>query len=46
MGAVRPSVILLREDDRLGCRGEQDEEPNIEEDGNDGPNYLRDGLVL
>ena len=45
-GTVRASVVLLREDDTLGGRGEQDEESDIEDDRNDGPDELGDELVL
>jgi len=45
-GTVRASIILLGEDDTLGRRGEQDEEPNIEEDCDNGPDNLSDKLVL
>ena len=45
-GTVRASIILLGEDDALGRRGEQDEESDVEEDCDDGPNNLSDELVL
>ena len=34
------------EDDTPGCGGEEDEESDIEEDGNEGSDKLRDKLVL
>ena len=44
-GTVRASVILFRKDDTLGRRGEQDEESDVEEDCNNGPDNLSDELV-
>jgi len=45
-GTVRASFVLHREDDTLGGRGEQDEESDVEEDRNGGPDELGNKLVL
>ena len=44
-GTVRASVVLFREDDTPGRRGEEDEESDIEEDRDDGSDELGNELV-